>query len=212
MANGKKKGEGMGDSAKYNLRDIWVGERLGRRNYDNVNKYTKKGTMVESDSLELVSNVLGRPIFKNIESLSNGWIKGTPDVIKPELRDIKSSWDARTFFHIDMEKALSTYYWQLMGYMALTGAKEAHLTYVLVDTPVELAEGDLYRMSFNLQEDEIDKARRNYSFGDIPERSRIKNFIIPRDESAIEQIFLRVMEARIYLKEFDIINGITENL
>lgn len=48
MVSGRGKDEQLGETAKGYLRELWVYERFGRKKYDNVNKYTKKGIMVES--------------------------------------------------------------------------------------------------------------------------------------------------------------------
>ncbi len=108
------------------------------------NKYTQKGNEAEGDSTTLFTLQLGMGmIYKNQNRLNNDWITGEPDLATKSgdilPYDIKSSWDWSTFPYPDMELD-NSYYWQNMGYMALTGAKSWTTAYCLVNTPAELIE------------------------------------------------------------------------
>ncbi len=205
MTQAKAKDEVLGETAKSYLRELWIKERFGRQKFDNTNKYTIKGVQVESDSLELVSEVLGEKIFKNNKLFENDYICGTPDICTPVL-DVKSSWDIWSFFKVDEKQARSDYYWQLSGYMELCGADQSRLVYALVDTPVELAERDMYKLSFDLQEDQIKQAAINYAYEDIPKYIRVKVFHFLKNEEDNQKIIDQVIAARRYLGELDVIN------
>lgn len=212
MVSGKGKDEALGETAKSYLKEVWIEEVLGRKSFENVNKYTLKGTEVESDTIEMASNVLGETLFKNKEELSNAFIIGTPDINMPDSQsvdDAKSSWDAQTFYGVSEKKARTDYYWQVVGYMILTGKKKARLIYGLVDTPLGLIESELYKMSYTLTDQQIEEARKNFVFDDIPEAMRIKVYTFdfsPEDEQRIQ---LQVLAARRYLEEMDVINKLT---
>ena len=151
MTNPKLKSEVLSETAKSMLREVWIEETFGRKKFDTSNKYTEKGLFAEQDSLDLVSRVLGLGfIAKNKENLFNDYIKGTPDVTQPILLDVKSSWDIWTFSAVDEKKARKDYFWQLFGYMVLLGVDKCLLTYALVDTPENIRETELYRLTQNL--------------------------------------------------------------
>lgn len=201
MTNGRSKGEVLSETAKGKLREIFIQETFGRRNFGSANKYTQKGLTVEQDSLNLISKVHNTGFLtKSKEQLSNEWITGTPDVEKPILRDAKSSWDIFTFSNVDEKKARSNYFWQLWGYMWLTGQKKAMLDYTLVNTPVEIKDTEIYSLTFKgLTDEELDQAELNYKFDDIPEEIRVKTFEFKFEEATQEELICKLAEARLYL-------------
>lgn len=199
MTKSRKAGE-PSETTKSYLRELWVKETFGREKIEMIgNKFTTKGIMCETDSIELFERVTGRTYFKNNKQLENDYIVGTPDLIKPDLVDIKTSWDLYTFANVSMDKALKDYYYQLAGYMWLTGATDSILAYCLVNTPDILTNDELYRLSFKLPDDQTEQYRQNYVFDDIPEEMRVKIYPIFRDEAYIEAMQIAVVEARTYL-------------
>ena len=99
--------------------------------------------------------------------------------------DVKNSWDHWTFPLFEDSVPTKDYYWQLQGYMALTGNKSAKLIYTLMDTPIDL---------LNQWTDVL------YEYGDINSKYRIKVFNIERNDEDIEKIYARVDEIRDYIK------------
>ncbi len=65
-------------------------------------------------------------VSENEERITNEYITGVPDVNTDVLIDVKSSWDAFTFFEKVVEDELKNkdYYYQLQGYMWLTDKQE----------------------------------------------------------------------------------------
>lgn len=204
MKKGKGKDELLGESAKSKLKEIWIQETYGRQKFDSkMARTTEKGIKVESDSLDLIERVTGEKLFKNVETFSNDFIRGAPDVIDPRVKDVKSSWDIFTFTNVDYEKAHDDYYWQMLGYMILRGAWEADLIYVLNSTPPEITEGELYKLSFYLSDEEQEIARRNFEYEDIDPKLRIKSFVMHRFEEAELRLIRQIGEARDYLQTFN---------
>lgn len=203
MVNPKKKTELLSESTKTYLKDIYIKEVYGRdRGYQTISKFTQKGTMVESDSLDLVEKVTGKRYFKNLKEFSNDWIKGTPDVIPEEkVIDIKSNWDLWTFGNISEDKARTDYYYQVLGYMWLTGKKIGDLNFCLVNTPDMLIEDEIYRLKFKIGDDEADKYRINYKFDDIPDAEKFKEYSFDFDALAIEELKMRIVASRSFLQE-----------
>jgi len=198
MIKPRNKGEILSETAKSMLREMWIKEKYDREKFDRINKYTNKGTMVESDSLELVSKFLDKPLFKNNKELSNDSIVGTPDVLQDNfVMDVKSSWDIWTYAEIDEEKARKQYYWQLVGYAILTNKLNMKLVYALTNTPEMLIADELYRLSFKVGDDEATqtRARRNYIYDDIPLKQRVKiyNFNLTVEEIQTEKTNIEAM-------------------
>ncbi len=199
MTNGRSKTDPLGETTKSLVRDIWIRETFGREKTDSINKYTQKGIMVESDSLELASQILGKSLFKNDEQFSNSFITGTPDNIdRGVVRDIKSSYDLWTFASVNEEKARKDYFYQMLGYMWLTGKKKAQLIYTLVNTPEHLIVDELYKLSFKVGE--TDQYKKNYVFDDIPAEKRVKIFNFEFSREEIEAVKQRIRDSRNYMK------------
>ena len=211
MTNSKTKSEILSETAKASLRELWVREVFGREKFDTSNKYTEKGIMCEPDSMDLIKRVTGKTYFKNNDRLENEFVNGTPDIIlngpptdASKIIDVKTSWDLWTFAAVDRAAALKSYYYQLLGYMWLTNAPVSELIYCLVNTPDEIMNNELYKLSFrypemNESEEKAERFRRNYIFDDIPDELKLKSFIIEFDGNDIEILQERIVAARAYL-------------
>lgn len=198
----------LSQTTKSYLVEKFVNEKY-KRERDIYSKYTAKGLMVEEDSLTLYSRYLGKLLTKNEERLQNDFICGTPDVIKELVIDIKSSWDIFTFFETKEKPLNQSYYWQLQGYMALTGAEEAVLAYCLTDTPEVLINDEKRKLLFNggfLSElspeyvEACEKLDIKMKYDDIDINERIFEIKIKRNEEDIQRIYKRVQECREYMK------------
>lgn len=202
MTNSRKKDDLLSETAKSALREIYIKEVYGREKPDAIgNKYTQKGIMCETDSINLVQEVTGAVYFKNQKTYENDYLVGTPDIVTPRLVDIKTPWDIFTFSAVDQDKATKDYYYQLLGYMYLLDRQEADIIYALVDTPEEMVTDEMYRLSFKMPEDQIDKYRHNYAYSDIPSEQRIKKYTFTRDDAKIIDMKLRIECAREYLSK-----------
>lgn len=198
--------KGLGKTGENFLKKWFLEQKYSRRP-DFWAKQIEKGLCVEPIGIQMLSNHLGVELFKNDEFFENEFIKGTPDVDHEGIVwDIKSSWDIFSFPWFDKELPNKDYWWQMQGYMALTGHKKAALVYCLIDTPnplIALELKKLYYQSGGVAEDWTpeanDKLAENYRFNDIPEADRIKIFHIERDEKAIESIIERVKICREFL-------------
>jgi len=164
------------------------------------NKYTQKGLEAEDEAIELLSDKFGELLLKNEKRIDNEYITGIPDVLEP-LVDNKASWDGRTFplFEKNLDKR---YWWQMQGYLFLTGKKQGFVCYTLINTPHSLIE---YHARNKCKEngeeysDEIfNKYKKEMSFDHLPSSLRIKTFVVDRDENAINKIKERVKMAREY--------------
>jgi hypothetical protein len=213
----KEMGE-LSKTAKTHLKSIYIREKYGRQK-DVVTKQMQKGLDVEEESITLLSRVQKKMLYKNEERLNNGYITGLPDIFEGEnirnaksITDIKSSYDLFSFLGNIGEPLDRDYYYQLQGYMALSGAPVAYIAYCLVNTPQNIIDGEKYRLlkSMNVISEESPefvkeamKIEKNLTFDDIPKEERVLIFKVEKDDDIIEKINLTVIKARTYLAEFE---------
>ena len=216
MTEPRGKGEGLSETTKNHLVDKFVSVKYGR-NTDIFTKYTTKGLKVEDDSITLYSRLTKEFYTKNEETISNEWISGTPDLYKGEeitkathIIDIKSSWDIFTFFRTKNKELNKMYYWQLQGYMWLTGAETATLAYCLVNTPDTMIQDEKRRIAWKMgliddvdQDyiqacEEIDKLS---IYDDIQLIERVNSIAVYRNDDDIEKLKTRIELCRTWMEQ-----------
>lgn len=137
------------------------------------NKYTDKGNNLEDVALAHIG------LKKNEESFENDFLTGTPDALEGKVVvDVKNSWDHSTFPFYESKCPNKDYWWQLQGYMILTGYRKAQLEYFLLTNP---------------------EGGPNYDHINIEDR--IKTFPVEFDETAEEKIKERVALCQKYVDE-----------
>jgi len=207
MTSPKSKGEVLSQTTKTYLHELAIEEIYGIRK-EFSSRYTDKGNEVEDLSIALCNDVLDVGfIYKNEEHFTNDWITGTPDVNTNEiLLDVKSSWDATTFPFFDTELLNKSYFYQMHGYMWLTGKEESFLCYCLIDTPLQTVEDEIRREHWkaSLIEESLDLrafVQSKHTFGHIPKEKRLKSFKITKDDKVIEDIKTRIEQCREYYND-----------
>ncbi len=208
MTNPRTKGERLSQTAKSYLLELAIEEKYGIQK-EFWSRYTDKGNQVEDEAIKLVGEVLDVGfIYKNEENLTNEYVTGTPDINTDVLIDVKSSWDAFTFFDKVIEEELNNkdYYYQLQGYMWLTDKQEALLCYCLIDTPVQIVEDEIRREHWkqNLISESDDLrafVEAKHSYTHIDPLKRVKTHVIKRDKEVIEAIKTRIEECNEYYNQ-----------
>lgn len=211
----------LSKTAKTHLKNVYIQEKYGREK-DIVTKQMQKGIEVEEESITLLSRFQKKMLVKNEERLNNDYITGLPDIYEGEsirnadsITDIKSSYDLFTFMANVGEGLDNQYYYQLQGYMALSGAKSAYIAYCLVDTPLHIINAEKYKLlrSLDVISEEspefikqATKIESNMLFSDIPKEERVLIFPVERNEEVINKIYDKVIKAREYLKEFELLH------
>lgn len=210
MTEPRSKSETLSETCKTYLVEAFVGEQYGR--YKEISsKYLDKGTEVERLGITLYSAITTRFLVENEKQYENDFIKGKPDVFQDgTIYEFKSSWDIFSFWKARTSATNKDYYWQVMGYMALTGAKSAKLIYCLIDTPDQLIEDEKWRLARkmgvidSLHHPEYIEAcnqlDHNMKYGDIPMKDRFFQVNIERDNIAIKAIQDRVEACREYME------------
>ncbi|MFM2203245.1 MAG: hypothetical protein RLZZ605_209 [Bacteroidota bacterium] len=156
-----KEASELAEGVKTHLVDVYVSKRYER--FEEItSKFLDKGNATEQNSITIVSRMTKEFYTKNEEFISNDFIQGTPDLYKGEsinkathIRDTKSSYSIFTF-HRSINKELSDlYYWQVMGYMALTGATKANVDFCLNNTPQHIVQAELRREGYKHPENDV---------------------------------------------------------
>jgi flagellar hook-basal body complex protein FliE len=178
--------------AKTYCQEWLLSEKYNRRK-DFYSKHVEKGLAVEDKAIEMLSVFLneGVELQKNTEKKANDFIEGEYDTEHDGvIYDTKCSWDLFTFPYFDTEIPKTDYYWQLQGYMAITGKESAALVYCLIDTPQPLIQQELNRLYYasggdpaEWNPEKFEKLAENYKFSDIPFEDKIRLFPVQRDES-----------------------------
>lgn len=207
MSTPRTKGEVLSETAKTYIQDLFKEKELGIAR-EFWSRYTDKGLQMEDEAIDFAGQVLGWDfVVKNEQGYENDYITGTPDVItKYLLADIKCSWDGTTFPLFDTELKNKDYYWQLQGYMWLTGLDQAELVYCLMDTPHQIVEDEVRRAHWKagLIDEDLnlrEAVQSQHTFDHLPNNLRVKRFIIRKDEEAIEKIKEKVELAREYYEQ-----------
>ncbi len=204
----------LSEGAKSYLNQVFLEVVFHRYKFIQT-KYTEKGNICEHEGVKMANRVLGWDLsdeyinsieFSKKRSI-NDYLTGEMDVNTPDLlADIKCPWDIHTFPFFSADVPSKSYYWQMQGYMFLTGHDRAELVYCLVDTPENLIQDEIRRRTWQsnvieLTPEQEDEIRDSMVFSDIPENMRVRRWVIEKNEADIEKIKDHVFLAREYLDE-----------
>lgn len=179
MTEPRNKNEELSETAKSYCKE-WLTEQIYNKKKEIQNKYLTKGIECEQLGIDRLNETFKEMYIKNEKEFENDYITGTPDIVGNDLIiDIKNSWDCFTFPLFEKDIPNKDYYWQLQGYMALTGKEKAQLVYVL--------------------EDYIDEYSNVYDYLGVDNKYRIKVFDTEIDYEAIELINSKVRKCRAYI-------------
>lgn len=186
---------------------------------DIGNRATEKGLVCEPEGIELVNKYYGLSLYKNEHRIENEWFSGLPDCIEKVndetivIHDIKCPENIESFFsYLDSDEPPIQYYWQMQGYMDLTGADEAKVHFCLVNSPLhqiqKSANNLLARMEVVSELDtryvEAEKQLiMNLTYDDIPEKDKIITFTVKRNDDDIQRARRKAERCREYLIEFE---------
>lgn len=167
----------------------WLTGQIYNVSKDLDTKHINKGLLMEDRAIDVLQELYSSQYFmaKNEAFYSNDYMTGTPDVVtRDTIFDTKCSWDMYTF-PLYEEVLNKAYYWQMQGYMKLTGKMQAVVAYVLVNTPE------------HLRYNELDA----YDYETLPTSKRVKEFHVDYDPKAVEKIEERVIQIREYINKLN---------
>ncbi len=213
--------EPLSDGCKSFLTSVYSKQKYSKWSVskDIGSRETQKGKEVEPISIALVNELDGTKIKVNDTRVENEWFSGLIDAFEGDhiigaykIHDVKSPWDAESFFS-NLSKTLSAqYYWQMQGYMDLTDAPVAEVHFCLVNTPVRFMEDAAkaamrsgnYATTESPEYKEAEKEIiNNMTFDDMPKRERRIKFIVERNDEDIELAHRRVEKCREHLLEIE---------
>jgi hypothetical protein len=207
MTAPRSKSEVLSQTAKTYVEELAKEHLFGIKKVFK-SRYTDKGNEVEEKAIELTEDVLGFEFLtKNEDYYQNDWIKGTPDIITTSLViDVKSSWSGDTFPFFETELPNKDYYYQVMGYMWLTGKKNALISYCLINTPEEIVNDEIRRTAWGKYEIEpseetIRDVMSIHNFDHIPKDRRVKAFHVEYNEGVVNEMKTRIEHCRTYFNE-----------
>lgn len=211
----------LSDTCKSYLKEVYMYYKYGKESVGGSerSRYTIKGRSVEDESIMLLSRLDEQSYEKNQKRFQNDYLTGEPDILVSsqdgnivKVIDIKSSWDGNTLLSNIGSPLNPLYFYQVQGYMALTGAQKAEVAYVLVNMPQEIINGEKSRIFKTMNpatEENVDykkaiaRLEHNMTFDEIPIRERVIRFKVDRDEDLINKIYERVQQCRNWLHEFE---------
>lgn len=216
VSKADKEAGNLSETAKAELIKVYNLEKYGRKT-DIVTKYMEKGIEAEDDSLKLLGSIDIREYSKNEYTMENEFIKGTPDILWPsfdgmEIYEVKTCWNLDTFQANRYKKVNKDYFYQILGYMALTDSIRGEICYCLVNTPESILNGEKYRLLTRMdvatdEHPEYKKAAAelefNHIFDDIPEIERVIRIKYDYNDEEMQKVYDKVKKCRIWLKEFD---------
>ena len=145
----KSKEYSLTDGQKSLLRELVRQAKFKYITYPNADEM-EKGLIVEKESRDLMSEVLGVPLVKDDERRTNEWVTGKRDIESNIIVDIKSAFSHSSFSKMldDSYKENETYLRQADCYMELWDCSEAIISHVLVDTPLEILEKEIRKVMY----------------------------------------------------------------
>jgi predicted transcriptional regulator len=207
MTAPRSKSEVLSQTAKTYIEELAKEHLFGIKKVFK-SRYTDKGNEVEEKAIELTEEVLGFEFLtKNEDYYQNDYIKGTPDIITTSLViDVKSSWSGDTFPFFETELPNKDYYYQVMGYMWLTGKKNALISYCLINTPEEIVNDEIRRTAWGKYEIEpseetIRDVMSVHNFDHIPKDRRVKAFHVEYNDGVVNEMKTRIEHCRTYFNE-----------
>lgn len=217
------KADTIGSGGISRLKDIYTKEKWGKEVISVAKDYVPavlNGTLSEGKSLSIVSELDGHDYKVHKKLIKNRYLKGILDCylgasVKKIHRvvDIKTASSMQSLLSlVKDEETQSKYYWQIMGYLAITGADEGEVCHCLVSYSERIINDEINKflqrtknLGFDGEyiESQIHRIKFNMTFDEIPIEQRVVRFKVERDESAIKNIYDKVKFCRGWLSSFD---------
>lgn len=179
------------------LNKIWAEEVLKIKEVLK-SKAVRRGVKNEDDSIKMVGQVFNANLSKNTKRFENKFLTGEPDLIVNEsIVDIKTCESWATFEKKSLKSAADDYFWQLWGYLYLTGKKKAYIAYTLPSYDEQAIE---YAKSSTINVDEENQTFLNMNFDRIPAIKRVKIAKVEIGDVDVKRIETYLQECRNYLQ------------
>lgn len=214
----------IGKSGLSKLRDIYVREKYQKEAMSVSKDFipaAMNGILSEGKSLSLICELDGVSYNVHKKLIKNKYLKGVIDAYSgksvyksKKVIDIKTASSMQSLVSlIKDEETKSLYYWQIMGYLAITGAEEGEICHCLVSYPERMINEEINKFIARVKnigvdgeyiEENIERIRFNMTFDEIPIEQRVVRFNVQRNDDAIKRIYEAVKLSRKWLIDFDI--------
>jgi hypothetical protein len=146
--------DSLPSGAVTHLDDVFRSVYWGRKRFLS-NRYLEKGSLMEENSLGLISQNDKTFYIKNDEHFENDYIKGTPDNVQDGVvRDTKSNYDLKSFDEADItplyQNQLKGYSWLVKEEQKLDFFPISELVYCLVNNPAHQIANESNSMYYKL--------------------------------------------------------------
>lgn len=215
--------EMLSNGAISKLKEVYVREKYNKQVVSIGKDYSPailNGVMSESKVLSLISDFEGIKCKLHKKVIYNSFLKGILDAYigksakkATKVIEIKTCQNMQSLMSVlDPQEAYDKYYWQIMGYLAITGAEEGTIYHCVVTYPERIINDEINKFIYKAKvfgldggyvEQQIERIRFNLSFDDIPINERIYKFSVQRDENIIKDIYKKVKYCRGWLNDYD---------
>lgn len=181
----------------------------------------------EPVSLEMLGKLDGVKYNTYKKLIQNKHIKGMVDAFSgksirkaTKIVDIKTASSMQSLVLSIGTNELDKYYWQIMGYLAITGCEVGEIVHCLVSYPTFIVNQEISKfiakaVSNGMESEYIDmsieKIKFNMTFDDIPVEERVVRYTVVRDEEKIRFMYDKVATFRGKLEEFSQIHKSLNN-
>ena len=212
----------LGKGCTTSLIDIYSKQKYGKRKisgYEESVLSIANGTISEGNSLKMLSEFDNIDYKTHKETISNRYIKGIIDgyigkSIKKcdKIIEVKTCNSLQSLLNNTQESVKAQYYWQIMGYMFITGATEGEICHCLVSYPKELIQSAKDRYLYKIRplslsseyiSEQLYKIENDMTFDEIPVNERIVRTTVRRNDEHIAMIKQKVKYCREWLNNFD---------
>lgn len=192
----------LSETCKNEIRDLWIENALGRRR-EFYSEMTEKGTVQENESIKILSLVdkfeykknEDRQIDTRLRLSGELDLKRKHDNGDVEIIDIKSRYDAQSFFANDTDEQKQSEADQLDSYLLLNKeATKATIANVLTNASDDMIRRKIYLSSLKFENGEMPKSEeikiikeQIYDFENFKRLVREISGDISEDVEALEQ-------------------------
>lgn len=204
-------------SAKSVFIDVYAWNKYRKRPISASNEATaiQKGGIAECESIKLLSEYYKKPFVKNRKRYKNKYLTGIPDIIhqsrgKKTVIEVKTSVDLLSFMDNYDKKLSFDYFFQILSYMELVGAKDGMVCFCLVNLPPEMIEKHIRTIrskcflagnSDERTEEIVKEFQDSMYFDDLPIKRRVISIPVKADHDLMKKVYKRVEYGRKWLKK-----------
>jgi hypothetical protein len=154
-----------------------------------------KGLACEDLAIERLSRFIGVKLVKNMRVYKDEFGEGIPDcLIKGKVGfDTKVSFTYESFPMFE-DKLETSYYWQNVRYMMLTGVKEWYTVYSLENHPESVTKRVANQMWYKsgnegeVSESFIKEIRDYYNYNHLPDEQRLRFFKVEIKDEDVQKV------------------------